>query len=729
MLAGRAPVGAVDTRVVAPTPLRAQLTQVLATIPLTTLTGLQWVTWLAVVSAIAGWSGSLPWLPRLSWWWIALAFVLFISPLGRMTLCVAGSRVLLLGLRPGTYPRGSWVHLRLWAAVRLSEASGAESLSGAPLMVPFARALGAKIGKGVDLHTLPPVTGMLELGDGASVEPEVDLSGYWVDGDVVHIGGITIGDGAVIGARSILLPGTKIGKKAEIAPGSAVSGKVKAEQEWAGSPATKTGKATHRWPDRTPDRARHWLIVFGLSSMALAAMPVLGLAVGGTFIAWWVREETTIGAAALRGFVILPVATLLSLGVYAVATVLAVRLLGIGLREGYHPVRSRTGWQVWATERLLDSARTFLFPLYASLLTPIWLRLLGAKIGKNVEASTVLLLPKFTVVSDGAFLADDTMIASYELGGGWLRIGEAKVGKRAFLGNSGMTAPGRRVPKNGLVAVLSAAPSKAKAGSSWLGSPPVRLRRATESSDTSRTFDPPLRLKLARAFVETCRLIPVMVTFAIGLGVLFTLALIAQHSDYLVAALLSGLVLMVAGALAGAIAVAAKWLLVGRIRAVEHPLWSSFVWRNEVSDAFVETVAAPWFARAATGTPVMNLWLRGLGAKIGRGVWCESYWLPEADLVTLGDGATVERGCVVQTHLFHDRIMSMDTVTLDAGATLGPHCVALPAAHIGAGATIGPASLVMRGDVVPPSTRWWGNPISPWTGTAATPESRQRGAA
>ncbi len=43
----------------------------------------------------------------------------------------------------------------------------------------------------------------------------------------------------------------------------------------------------------------------------------------------------------------------------------------------------------------------------------------------------------------------------------------------------------------------------------------------------------------------------------------------------------------------------------------------------------------------------------------------------------------------------------MDTVVLEAGATLGPHCVALPAARIGAGATVGPASLVMRGDEVP----------------------------
>ncbi len=67
----------------------------------------------------------------------------------------------------------------------------------------------------------------------------------------------------------------------------------------------------------------------------------------------------------------------------------------------------------------------------------------------------------------------------------------------------------------------------------------------------------------------------------------------------------------------------------------------------------------------------MNIWLRGLGAKIGRGVWCETYWLPEADLVRLGAGSTVNRGCVVQTHLFHDRIMRMDTVVLEDGGHPG----------------------------------------------------------
>ena len=47
------------------------------------------------------------------------------------------------------------------------------------------------------------------------------------------------------------------------------------------------------------------------------------------------------------------------------------------------------------------------------------------------------------------------MVASYELGGGWIHIAKATVGKRAFLGNSGITQPGRRVPDDGLVAVLS----------------------------------------------------------------------------------------------------------------------------------------------------------------------------------------------------------------------------------------------------------------------------------
>jgi carbonic anhydrase/acetyltransferase-like protein (isoleucine patch superfamily) len=74
---------------------------------------------------------------------------------------------------------------------------------------------------------------------------------------------------------------------------------------------------------------------------------------------------------------------------------------------------------------------------------------------------------------------------------------------------------------------------------------------------------------------------------------------------------------------------------------------------------------------------------------------------------------------VLQTHLFHDRVMSLDSVTLEAGATMGPHGVILPAAVVGAGTTIGPSALVLRGEQLPAGTRWTGNPIAPWAGEAA----------
>ena len=70
----------------------------------------------------------------------------------------------------------------------------AAALSGAVWFRWYARLLGARIGEGVDLHALPPVTGWLDVGAGAAIEPEVDLLGYWIDGDRVQVGPITIGD-------------------------------------------------------------------------------------------------------------------------------------------------------------------------------------------------------------------------------------------------------------------------------------------------------------------------------------------------------------------------------------------------------------------------------------------------------------------------------------------------------------------------------------------------------
>ncbi|AVH59642.1 MULTISPECIES: Pls/PosA family non-ribosomal peptide synthetase [Streptomyces] len=695
-------------RIVAPVPVRAKVAQVLLLIPLFTLLGLRWTVALAALGNVLRWFGPYPWAPGASWWLVAAGAVVFFSPPGRLAIAAAGARLLLRGVKPGRYPRGGSVHLRLWTAERLAEFSGATSLTGSWLE-RYARALGAKVGPDVDLHSLPPVTGMLKLGRGAAVESEVDLSGHWLDGDRLEIGPVKVGAGAVVGTRSMLFPGARVGKRAEVAPGSAVAGQIPTGQRWAGAPAVKLGKAKRAWPKERPQRGTYWRAMYGATGFALTALPVLAgvaaLAVARVFVS----ADAGLGAA-LRGAALALVPATLAFGLaYALLLLIAVRVLSLGLREGTHPTHSRTGWQAWTVTQLMDRSRETLFPLYAGLITPVWLRLLGMKIGRGAEVSTVLALPSLTTVGDGAFLADDTLTAPYELGGGWMRIGRAEIGRRAFLGNSGMTAPGRSVPDGGLVGVLSATPKKAKKGSSYLGLPPVKLPRATRDGDQSRTYEPPARLLWARGLVELCRIVPVFCSAALAV---LTVAALSALGAW--AALFGGLVLLGVGGLACVTSIVAKWLLVGRHRTGEHPLWSGFVWRNELADTFVEVVAVPWLAGSVPGTPLMTAWLRGLGARIGRGTWVESYWLPETDLVTLEDAATVNRGCVLQTHLFHDRILRTDTVVLREGATLGPGGIVLPGSTVGARSTLGPASLVMAAESVPDDTRWLGNPIEAW---------------
>ncbi|WP_370078368.1 Pls/PosA family non-ribosomal peptide synthetase [Streptacidiphilus sp. MAP12-16] len=703
-------------RTVRPTPRRAGVYQAAVLLLLHTVTGLRW---LLAVAALDNLLRPLPWTPPTSWWLIGGGWLLLSSALGRALVGATAARLLTRGLRPGTYPRGGPAHLRLWTAERVVAAFNVSSVIGTPLARRYARLLGCRVGRDVHLHTMPPITGLAVFGEGCSLEPDVDAAGWWLDGDLLHLGGVHIGPGARIGTRAVLMPGARIGAGAEIAPGSCVTGSVPARQHWHGSPARQDRAADTRWPTFRPASSRAneraWDVAYALALPLLQALPPLALVPAMLVLYGLAGHDPSYGGVFDRLLASsLPLA-LLTIVVYAVLLTVLVRLLSRSVRPGLHPAHGRVGWSVWVVHQLMAGARSVLFPFYASLFTPVWLRLLGARVGRRVEASTVLALPGLMSVDDYAFLADDTLIAPFEVCDGWLRLGRARIGRRSFVGNSGIVGPGRTLPADSLVGVLSDAPPQARRGSSWLGRPGFALQRVAESGDTARTYHPPRRLVWARAAVELCRFGPVVLTVLLGDLAVAGLQELLDRCGLTVCVLAAGVLLLLCGIAACLLTTAAKWLLLGRFRPGQQPLWSSFVWRNELFDTFVEELAMPWLGNSLLGTPFLNVWLRSLGATIGRGVWCETHWLPETDLVRLGEGSSVNRGVVVQTHLFHDRLMRMDGIEVGAGATVGPHSIVLLGAVVGDGAVVGPASLVMRGEALPAGTRWLGNPVADWS--------------
>ncbi|NLT56835.1 MAG: AMP-binding protein [Actinomycetales bacterium] len=683
------------------------------------------------------------WVPHPPLWPILLGWVLIFSVPGRLLQATVGVRLLTAGVRPGTYRRGGPTHLRVWAADRLLTFLRLDPVLGSPVTPLLFRLLGNRVGARTSLQSFPPVTGLLTVGDDVSVEPEVDLAGHWIDGDRFHVGTIDLSDGVRVGTRSLITPDSTVGTDAEILPGSLVDTSVPARQLWGGSPLRNYGDAGQNWPAVAPGhdtpatgaaRPLHrgeftLLHLLGLAWMSL--LPILAITPGILLVMEQVRPIQRFGVVFPVLLAWSPLVVLMTVIFWLGLVIGTVRVLAPLIRPGYYPQTSVTAWAVWLTQALMEKTLTSTYFVYASSFTPAFFRMLGARVGAGTEISTATTIPHLTWIQDHSFVADHALLSAPRYRAGWIHVGSTVVGEGSFVGNSAIVGPDRDLPPDSLVAVLSSTPYHPAAGSTWLGRTPRPIPRQHIDADDATTFRPSRTLRISRAVVESFRLLPAFIAAALDIAIVYlgTRIYMAGLVDggpwrgLLWAVLAAGPLVLAAGIIASLLPVLVKWLLIGRFRAGDRALFDSFVWRSELADNFAEPLAVPSLIRMSLGTPFFNVWARLMGTRIGRHVWCETWWLPEFDLITIGDHATVNRGTVLQTHLFHDRIMSLEPVTLEPGATLGPNSFLLPGATIGARTTIGPSSLVLRRDEIPADSEWAGNPVShtPAPAPAVTP--------
>lgn len=717
-------------------PFAGKVFQALWILITTMYTGLRYVVGGLIAVWVLAVVGDAAWVPRPPLLPLLVAWFFFYSPFGKMLVTVCVVRLFNYGLKPGVYRRGGREHLRIWAAERFVNYQNHDSVNGTPLAPVFYRMFGNTIGNNSTINSGLSVTGLTTVGNDVSIENEVEMSGYWIDGSNVYVGTIDIGDGARIGMRSTVSPGAEVGARAEILPGSHVKGRTEAGKMYEGAPLRCLGEANQNWPTEDPNEQHHLGIMYKFESAALYSigmfvvniLPVVAFIPGAAWI------------ASLSGILRTPDyhEVFQRLALWAVPLVLLqqviwlcliagmVRLLAVVIKPGFYPQRSFTAWALWLTNALMAQSLEAFYYIYASWLTPAWMRMCGTKVGKDVEISTVVVIPHLTHIEDGSFLADDAMASPPRFGNGWVHIGSSVVGKQSFVGNSAIVGIDRDMPSGSLLAVLSTAPYHPSSGTSWLGRTPSAIPRQKVGSDAQRTYRPPMRLRVARALVEGCRLIPLFISFWIDLAIVYMLASIyvdfgMNSSSFILAVLASGPVVGLAYTWSALIPVAVKWIIIGRFEEGNKELHSSFVWRNELSDNFNEYLAVPTMVFLSLGTPFFNIWARLMGAEIGRDVWCNTWWLPEFDLIKICDLATVNSGTVVQTHLFHDRVMSLEPVVLEAGSTLGPSSFMLPGSTIGERTTIGPASLILRHDQIPRDTVWEGNPVHPVESVAPFP--------
>jgi non-ribosomal peptide synthetase-like protein len=389
------------------------------------------------------------------------------------------------------------------------------------------------------------------------------------------------------------------------------------------------------------------------------------------------------------------------------------------LKPGSWPVHSNLYCAKWLVNQIQESSLHVLHGVYATIYAPYWYRLLGAKVGRDAEISTALgLVPDMLTLGDETFIADAVMLGDEQIDGGWMKMRPTVISRRSFVGNGSYVPDGTTLPENVLIGVHSSVPANGKMrdGDTWLGSPPIHLpaREQTSGFPEHLTYRPSPFRRLARGLIEAFRIIaPHAIVISVGYTIVLNVMPMAGDghwgdvTSYLtVAGLLYGVGTFIFIAIL-------KWLLIRRYRTCSAPMWTPFVWLSEGVTNLYEGIAVPNFMRYLRGSPWLPVALNSLGCHIGKGVYIDTTDITEFDCVTIGDYSELNALTCPQTHLFEDRVMKIDHVTIGRRVTMGPRSAVLYGAVVGDNAQLGALTLVMKGEFIPPASSWRGCPAAP----------------
>ncbi|MEU4112630.1 Pls/PosA family non-ribosomal peptide synthetase [Streptomyces sp. NPDC027717] len=153
--------------------------------------------------------------------------------------------------------------------------------------------------------------------------------------------------------------------------------------------------------------------------------------------------------------------------------------------------------------------------------------------------------------------------------------------------------------------------------------------------------------------------------------------------------------------------VIAKWVLVGRWKAGEFPVWGVAYLRFWVLKVLLHANPMILFI----GNPLYVLYLRALGARIGKGVTILSHSVPVCtDLLTIGSGTVIRKDTFFLGYRAHAGRIQTGRISIGRDVYIGEKTVLDIDTSMGDGAQLGHSSSMHRGQAVPDGEHWHGSP-------------------
>ncbi|ACA19646.1 amino acid adenylation domain protein [Methylobacterium sp. 4-46] len=166
------------------------------------------------------------------------------------------------------------------------------------------------------------------------------------------------------------------------------------------------------------------------------------------------------------------------------------------------------------------------------------------------------------------------------------------------------------------------------------------------------------------------------------------------------------LVYMGLNAVTALTAIAAKWLVLGRTRPGRYPLWGTYYFRWWLTQRLTPLVHVKWLQ----GSPMIRIYLRLLGARIGKDAIISDIDVGAADLLSVGRGASLGgRLVIANAEIVGDELV-IGPVVIGENVAVGTSCVIGHGARLEDFCEIGDLTTVPAGTVVGRAEIWDGSP-------------------
>lgn len=152
--------------------------------------------------------------------------------------------------------------------------------------------------------------------------------------------------------------------------------------------------------------------------------------------------------------------------------------------------------------------------------------------------------------------------------------------------------------------------------------------------------------------------------------------------------------------------IALKWLVLGRTRPGRHKLWGVYYFRWWLAQRVVSVAHIKWFQ----GTPIMSLYLRLLGARVGSDCVIAELEAGAFDLVRIGDGVSIGgKTRLANAEVIGDELV-IGPIEIGDDSYIGTSCMISHGVVIERGGELGDLTTVAAGLRVGRYEHWDGSP-------------------